>query len=359
MRGVGLCLCPRILTVSVLMSAGSIGCGDPPLCQSDVVVAVDQTLIASDVDAAVPGVQTDIRIRSSLQEGDVITLEVLGVDGTSFGSVAAPAAADGSVVFAGVSVPVPRVVLRATGRGTCGEGRDEITVDVFAGAACLLQVTPDPEVNAYYAPLGVLSRKTDPDPVTPGYQAFLRVVTRAGFRAEIFEITAGEQSLGNITAGPDGFATLPVTVLDGQVGFRAICRGAGGELASQTLTLFADTTPPACGLVAPTPGTTITVAQDENHDLGDGVQLAITAHAAGGDVAGEPVTLAVSALDGSTVMVPASDADASGTSTASTTLAPAVTPTTFDFTLTMRDHAGNACTVGQLYDVVYNGCAIA
>lgn len=359
MRGVGLCLCPRILTVSILTGLGSLGCGDPPLCQRDVFVAFEQTAITTDVDAAAPGVQTDIQIRSSLQEGDVVTLEVLGVDGTALGSVAGPAAADGSVVFAGVLVPVPRVVLRATGRGTCGEGRDEIMVDVFPGAGCTVQVTPEPEVNAHYAPLGVLSQKSDPDPATPGYQTTVRVMTRAGFRAEIFEITAGEQSLGSVTAGPDGVATLPVTVLDGQVGFRAICRGAGGELTSQALTLFADTTPPACGLVAPMPGTTITVALDENHDLSDGVQLAITAHAEGGDVAGEPVTLAVSDLDGSTLAVPASDADATGTSTASATLAPAVTPATFDITLTMRDHAGNACTVGQLYDVVYNGCAIA
>jgi len=109
----------------------SAACGDPPLCQSDVFVAFRQTIISTDVDTAAPGVQTDIHIRTSLQGGDVVTLEVLGTDGTSVGKATGPTSPDGSVVFTGVSVPTPRVVLRAIGRGTCGEGSDEITVDVM------------------------------------------------------------------------------------------------------------------------------------------------------------------------------------------------------------------------------------
>jgi hypothetical protein len=128
MRGVG--LCPRILTASVLISAG---CGDPPLCQSDVFVAFEQTIISTDVDPVAPGVQTDVHIRSSLQGGDVVTLEVLGTDGTSVAKATGPTSPDGGAVFTGVSVPTPRAVLRALGRGTCGEGRDEITVDVMTG----------------------------------------------------------------------------------------------------------------------------------------------------------------------------------------------------------------------------------
>lgn len=337
------------------------GCGDPPLCQSDVFVAFRQTMIAADGDAVAPGVQTDVHLRTSLAAGDLVTLEVLAEDGTSLGTIAAPAAADGSVSFTGVSVPAPRAVLRATGRGTCGEGRDEIAVDVLPGAACAVQVTPDPEVNQFYAPRGVLHQHSDPDPATPGYQATVRAITRPGWSAELFQITTSEQSLGVITADDRGIAALPVTVRDGQVELRAICRGAGAQLASPVLTLFADTTAPTCDLVAPIAGTTITPALDDNRDFTDGIQLAITVHADGADVAGEPVMLTIGAPDGSPLplVVPASDTDAGGASTASASFPPAAMPAEYALVLVMRDHAGNVCTTTGTYDVVYSGCAIA
>jgi len=359
MRGVG--LCPRIFTAFVVGVWGGAGasCGDPPLCQSEVFVAFQEASITADVDAAAPGVQTDIHIRTSLEAGDLVTLEVGKEDGTSLGTTTEPAAADGSVVFTAVSVPAPRVVLRATGRGTCGEGHDEITVDVPAGAGCTMTLVPAPEVNAYYAPFGVLSTQSDPDPVTPGYQTTVRVMTSPGWDVEIWETTAGEQSIGVVTAGADGVATLPVTVLDGQVGFRATCRGTAGELASPMTTLVVDTTPPACAIVAPMPGSTITPAFDDDHMLADGVQLSVAAHADGNDVAGEPVTLTIGDGSGAPIDVAASDTDADGTSTAAAVLDPVAVPATFDFELTMRDHAGNTCTAPVTYDVVYNGCEIA
>jgi len=362
MRGFG--LCPRILTTFVWAIAGwgglaGTGCGDPPLCQSEVFVAFQEATIAVDVDAAAPGVQTDIHLRTSLEAGDLVTLEILSTDGTSLGTWIQPVAADGSAEFSDVSVPGPRAVLRATGRGTCGEGHDEITADVPAGAGCTVALVPPPEVNAYYAPFGVLSTQSDPDPVTPGYQTTVRVMTSPGWSVEIWETTAGEQSLGVVTAGADGVATLPVTVLDGQVGFRATCRGTATELASPTTTVLADTTPPGCAIVAPMPGSTITPAFDDDHMLADGVQLAVAAHADGDDVAGEPVILTIGAGSGAPIDVGASDTDADGTSTAAAVLAPAVTPATFNFELTMRDHAGNLCTSPVTYDVVYNGCELA
>lgn len=131
MRGGG--LCQTILTVSVWATLlNCVGCGDPPLCQTEVFVAFEQTMITADVDAIAPGVQTDVHVRTSLLQGDVVDLEVFDSDGARLGSSAAAASADGRVVFTGVSVPSPSVVLRATGRGVCGEGSDEITVDVLA-----------------------------------------------------------------------------------------------------------------------------------------------------------------------------------------------------------------------------------
>lgn len=347
-------LCPRILAVSLgLIGVCAGGACDPPLCPSEVSVAFQQTAITSDLDPAAAGVQTDIHIRTSLQEGELLSLEVLSGDGTPHGTLSTAVAADGSAVFTAVSVPEPRVVLRATARGSCGIGRDEIAVDVLAGTECAVQLVPEPESSAYFAPRGVLSTRSDPDPVTPGYQTMVRVVTRPGWSTEIFEITTVERSLGVIAAAGDGIASAPVTVLDGAVAFRATCRGAGGERASRTAALVADTTPPWCELLSPTPGATITPSFDANHDLSDGVQLAIAARSDAADVVGEPVSVTIGERGGSVITVAGTDVDETGASAALATLAPATTPATFDVTLAMRDHAGNSCMSVGSYDVVY------
>lgn len=123
-----------------------------------------------------------------------------------------------------------------------------------------------------------------------------------------------------------------------------MCRGAGVELASPAIAVFADTTPPSCELVAPAPGSTITPDSDENHDLGDGLQLAVAARATDLDVAGEPVTLAVTVSGAGAIAVPDTTAGADGTATTEVTLLPVAAPVVLDVALTMRDHAGNACT---------------
>src|SRR4029079_11838006 len=182
------------------------GCGDVPLCQREVFIAFQQTVITADVDSVAPGVQTEIQVRSSLREGEIVVLDVLDPDGAELGRYAEPVDRDGNIAFAGVSVPTPRVTLRASGRGTCGEAHDEITIDVIASADCAVRLDPEPEHNAHFAPLGVLSTRSDPDPVTPGYQTTLRVQTRPGWTAEIIETTTSERSLAIVTTGSDGTA---------------------------------------------------------------------------------------------------------------------------------------------------------
>src|SRR5262249_8950985 len=145
------------------------GCGDPPQCQSEVFVAFQQAVITSAAGAPLVA-QMDIHIRTSLEEGEPVTLEVFAADGTAYGTITRLAGAGGRVLFVGVPVPAPRAVLRATARGLCGEGSDEITLDVAADADCAVSLVPAPEPSVYYAPLGVLAARTDPDPVTPGYQ---------------------------------------------------------------------------------------------------------------------------------------------------------------------------------------------
>jgi hypothetical protein len=352
----------------------SSGCEDLPLCRSEVSVAFDQTVISVDLDAVAPGVQTQIRVRTSLRELEMVTLEVEDADGATLGTYTRRVASDGSALFSDIAVSAPRVTLHATARGTCGEGDDEITVEVTAGAGCEVRIEPAPETSEHFAPLGVLSTHSDPDPVTPGYQATVRVVMREGWTAELLErrsredqddqrerealeSSAEERSLGTLAAGGDGTASMPVTLRDGEVGFRATCQGPTSSAASPLIRAVVDTTPPTCEIVAPVPGAVITPALDANLDLGDGIQLRMVGHAGGGDVAGEAALMTIAPSGGSQgseqIAVPASDADDAGMTVASATLETAAAPASYHFALTMRDHAGNTCTSLASHWVVF------
>lgn len=354
MRGGG--YWPGILATSapvlaLCASASLAGCNDVPACQREVFVAFAQTVIATDIDDFAPGVQTNVHVRTSLSVGDPVELEIRHPGGGLFDRVTRGVDRDGIAAFDYVTVPPPRAVLRATGNGQCGEASDEIAVDVTAGATCALALTPAPEPSAYYAPFAVLSSRGDPDPVTPGYQATIQIATRPGWTVELFVTTEGERSLGELAADGGGLARWPVTVMDGRVGFRATCRGQGVALASPTTTVVADTTPPSCEIIAPAPGATITTAWDLDRDLRDGIQLDVTGSSPDLDVDGEPGRLTITAGDAA-VVFPTS-AVAEGASHAAVTLAPVSSPATYDFALTLRDHAGNACMSVATYDVIY------
>ncbi|HEY0479290.1 MAG TPA: hypothetical protein VGD37_17345 [Kofleriaceae bacterium] len=127
---------------AILATSALMGCGDTPLCDREVFVAFVQTPIAIDVDGFTPGVQTNVRIKTSLHTGDLVTLEIVDPAGPSgpgdsagerlLDTVARAVDDDGAAAFYYVTVPPPRVTLRAAGRGICGEARDEITIDVPA-----------------------------------------------------------------------------------------------------------------------------------------------------------------------------------------------------------------------------------
>jgi hypothetical protein len=327
------------------------GCSEAAVCRSDVSIGFSQVAIVSDIDTIAPGVQTTIEVATSLVTGERVTLEILDASGRSFGSIDQPVDAAGAAVFGEVSVPEPRAVLRATGRGRCGIGRAEAAVDVVANAGCAVRLSPVPEANAHFAPLGVLAIRSDLDPVEPGYQAVVSVATHPGWRIQLFELGSGELLRASGSAGDDGIAQLPVTVVDGRVGFRAVCRGAGIERASPTTTVIVDTIAPTCALIAPPPGSPITAALDLNHDPSDGVQLAVAARAYGDDVGREPVTLSIGRVGAMATPVPATDTDPDGETTAAVTLAPAIAPAAYDFAITLRDHAGNVCTATARFDV--------
>ncbi|MGE0550284.1 MAG: integrin alpha [Kofleriaceae bacterium] len=352
----------RILAVSAF-AIGSVlfgGCGDPPLCQSEVFVALQISQIGTDVDAVAEGVQADIRVRTSLPNGTEVTLEALDSAGAVTTTTTAAVDAHGNAMFAAVTVPTPTTTLRASVHTVCGDGSDELTVDVVAGAGCDLALTPTPEASEFYAPLRVLSTQTDPDPNNPGYQLTALVTALPGWDVTLFATSGGsERVLETKLAGSNGVAAFAQTFGDGQVALRASCSGAGNTTASLTQTVLVDISPPTCAFTSPAPGTTITPAFDDNNDLSDGVQLSVDAHVAGSDVDGEPVALMITPEGGTTVAVTASAVDAGGNTSADAALAPDTTPATFVFQLNARDHAGNSCTTVQSYDVIYDGCAIS
>src|SRR5678815_2132791 len=106
-----------VVGVLVLTIAATAGCEDLPLCAREVFVAFEQTTITSDVNASAPGVQTDVHLQTSLQDGDVIVLDVFLADGSLLEQVSTTVI-DGAATFPGISVAAPRVILRATGHGT-------------------------------------------------------------------------------------------------------------------------------------------------------------------------------------------------------------------------------------------------
>lgn len=331
---------------SALLGAG---CDGVPLCRSPAFVAFAPIQIATDLDSFAPGVQTEVRVRTSLLVSEVVTLDVLATDGTRLSTESLAVDAQGEAAFDGVTVPTPRVVLRASGRGVCGEGHDEITADVAVGTRCALALDPAPEARAFYAPFGVLNAQTDLDPVAPGYQATLRVASQPGWSVEL--LGNGGSTLAVVTTDAHGAASVPVALSDGPVGFGAICRGGGVKLLAHTVTAIVDTAPPRCALTGPVPGSVITEASDEDGDPGDGVQLTVIGAATDFDVAGERVDVDLTEAGVGAIAVPPAITAADGTVRVPVTLIPADSPARYDVAITMHDHAGNACTAVTSYVV--------
>ena len=346
MRGGG--LTPGILAGSALLSTSC----DPPVCQSEPFLAFSTTWISGDVDDFAPGVQTNVDVESSLLQGDHVTLEVLDESGTSLATMSRTVDAGGGARFEFVTLPAPRAVLRASGHGICGVAHTEVMVDVPVAATCELAVAPAPETAAYYAPFGVLTLRSDPDPVTPGYQTTVRVASRPGWVVDIMRTTgngaSGERAVGMFVIDGNGMASAPVTLPDGWVTFHAICRGDGRELVAPTMTLLADTTPPSCALLAPGPGATV---KDDDRNPDNGVQITLTGRSGDADVAGEPVDVTMIDGRGAVVATMATTTDDSGSATGQVTLFPPSLPARYQAMFTMRDHAGNACTAVGAYTV--------
>ena len=65
----------RLGVLAVLSCALAVACDDP-VCPSEVFVAIQTSQVVVDSDAVAPGIQTSVRVRTSLDEGEQVTLEI-------------------------------------------------------------------------------------------------------------------------------------------------------------------------------------------------------------------------------------------------------------------------------------------
>jgi hypothetical protein len=356
------CVARAIAACAVASSALVAGCNDGIECGTGalVVITAPSGDVVHDLAPAVDGTQVDVRVRTTLAQGEALSLSVTGATGAEIGTATTTAEADGSAVFAGVTLAPGKSTLSVSAMNGCGQDADSITVNVIADSGCALAILPTPADNAFYAPLQVLAAAADPDPLAPGFQATAMVTTTAGWTGEVFVTGAdGQESSRGVMTAADGTAAFAIDLGEGRSSVRAECRdpNLGTSSSTSAHSVLVDTVAPDCAIAAPAPGSTITPGLDLDDDLSNGVQLQLAGAVGGGDVMGEAATFRVIAPDGSGMDLPGSAIDGSGATAVASTLAPASTPATYAIELRTHDHAGNACTAAhQEYRVVYDGC---
>lgn len=354
-------------TLAVLVAPGwavaMTGCGDAPICPSDVFVAIQTSEIVTDVDADAEGVQADVEVATSLAADELVALEVRNGDRV-LDTRETTVDAAGHARFEAVLVSSPSTTLRVALSTECGVATDERTIEVLAGTGCTLSFDPPPDVVPDLAPRSVLSVATDPDPATPLHPLAATVRTRAGWTVELARVdeTTSTTLVTTSTAGPDGAALFDDALTDGNFTYRATCHGPGFSVRGVEHALLVDTTPPVCRLVTPYPGSSVTPAYDRNATLADGIQLDVVGEVSGADIdRSEPVALVVTDTSGMAATFIGAPLDDAGRTTIPASLAPPSTPASFTFSLRVTDRARNACVLASTadYDVVHDGCDIA
>jgi hypothetical protein len=240
---------------AVAIAALALGCGDPPICESDVFIAIQTSEVAIDTDVSADGVQGDIRVRTSVDEGETVTLEVFSGDQRE-GTATATTDAMGVAIFKNIDLPSPAARLRASVDVFCGDAVDEITIPVGGGNSCILTFAPGPEGSTFYEPAMVFNSVADPDPDTAGFQAKIIVNTTPDSTVEIFEATNNlDRSLGSFMSGVTGIVEIERTLAEGAFSYRAFCtRGATAAVSAPTA-IVVDLTPPSCAFANPSPVT--------------------------------------------------------------------------------------------------------
>jgi hypothetical protein len=334
----------------IVLGMVAAGCGDGPICPSDVFVVIQTARVVTDIDPVAEGVQAEVPVRTSLAEGEPVTLSLLdGTQVTSSSTVQVDAA--GNAVFV-VDIPSASLTVRAAIDTPCGTDLDEVTLETSELSSCVVAIAPQPQPNEHYAPAWVLAASTDPDPTTSVHEAAIQVLTRVGWTVELVEDDA---IVAVAVADADGIARFDRAFSPGELAVEAFCHDSLDYAESARTALVVDTQRPTCTISDPLVGTTITPGLDS--DPAEGIQLVITAKVVGDDVESEAVELTVMAPDGTSTVTPGTNVSGN-TSTVTPTLAPTTSPATYEFSLLARDHAGNTCAYDAEYFAVTDGCEI-
>src|SRR5690349_1671896 len=77
------------LTLAALSMTAATGCGDGPICQSEVLVIIQSPSgpVLADSNVSEDGVQTDVKVRTTLGKDVDVVLVVLGEDDEELGTV--------------------------------------------------------------------------------------------------------------------------------------------------------------------------------------------------------------------------------------------------------------------------------
>ena len=325
--------------LAVLVAAA--GCGDGIDCPDDLGLALvspasDGPISLADDRSGEPGVQVDVIYRSALHEGEPAELVVTGADG---GEERHATQADeaGELYFPLVTLPTRDVALTVSARSSrCGDDSLVSALTVL-GPACALDLAEEAIESSYYQ-ADLLNQAVDSDPAAPGFQAHVEVVSEEDYQVEIFILYGEGENSAGVTVADGGSASLPITLVQGEISVRAECRAPVGSESSISLphVFFVDTVSPVCAIESPVEGTIIDPSADEEPE--PGVQVTLRGRVLGNDVAGEPATFAVGGgdLPGGTVGDDgAAAAQASFEENGSVAIG-----------LRSQDHAENPCTAG-------------
>ena len=188
----------------LLAATAAAGCGDGPICQSEILLLIQtpQSVVLVDSNDDMEGVQTEVQVRSTLGEDVTVDLVVLDEEENEVYTDSVSTNAEGDAVFEDVELPSGAATIRvAADAGDCGSDEDEVVLDVAVGGDCVIELPEEPLDNDFYAPLGVYNMSNDGDVGTVDFQTDVDVTTIAGYDVELFVTGAeGETSEGVETA---------------------------------------------------------------------------------------------------------------------------------------------------------------
>ncbi|GAB4527567.1 MAG: hypothetical protein Tsb0020_45030 [Haliangiales bacterium] len=357
-----ICQAPRLcaLTAAALMTlTAGAGCGDGPICASDISVFITkpdngQRLI-DDSDPFRFGIQSDVVVRTNLRRGERVELEMFDVLGSPIGYYQAIVDIDGTATFPDLTFP--EIVDRITARGVteeCGAGSDTIFLDGAAMERCALVVGAQPITTDYYGETDVYNDNADSNQSVAGFQTTVDVLTEPGYevRLQVDDLYTGTTTdAGTRIADDAAIARYGLTIPDGHQQISAECIGPTGRLSrSEQVEMIVDTEVPACGLVAPLPGTSIGRLIDLDNDASNGIQVEFF----GSYDLGEPNNIDDGGLDTSVFLVnyepfPALPTDTEGVSSFVLTFDQVGV---YTVSFLVSDRAGNECI--ETSDYAYN-----